>query len=113
MRQFLEFLCILNKKSYFLVSVHHNNYNIRLNYQYSGFQVGPTFPIFPTFPYFFDLLLLFPTFLENALLSLLFHSKMIFTRKYSEMFPCSLGFYKLTSMFIGGVRRLTTQFLNI
>ena len=29
---------------------------------YTGFQVGPTFPIFPTFPYFFDLLLLFPTF---------------------------------------------------
>ena len=29
---------------------------------YSGFQVGPTFPIFPTFLYFFDLLLLFPTF---------------------------------------------------
>ena len=28
----------------------------------AGFQVGPTFPIFPTFPYFFDLLLLFPTF---------------------------------------------------
>ena len=26
---------------------------------YTGFQVGP---IFPTFPYFFDLLLLFPTF---------------------------------------------------
>ena len=30
--------------------------------QVTGFQVGPTFPIFPTFPYFFDLLLLFPTF---------------------------------------------------
>ena len=29
---------------------------------YTGFQVGPTFPIFPTFPYFFDLLRLFPTF---------------------------------------------------
>ena len=29
---------------------------------HAGFQVGPTFPIFPTFPYFFDLLLLFPTF---------------------------------------------------
>ena len=28
----------------------------------TGFQVGPTFPIFPTFSYFFDLLLLFPTF---------------------------------------------------
>ena len=28
----------------------------------AGFQAGPTFPIFPTFPYFFDLLLLFPTF---------------------------------------------------
>ena len=52
--------------------------------------MGPTFPIFPTFPYFFDLLLLFPTFHENALLSLLFHSKMSFKRKKPEIFPCSL-----------------------
>ena len=27
-------LLFLNKKTYFLVSVHHNNYNIGLNYQY-------------------------------------------------------------------------------
>ena len=53
--------------------------------------------------------LLFPTFLicsyfsllfhENALLSLLFHSKMLFTRKNPEIFPRSLrslGFYKFT-----------------
>ena len=39
---------------------------------FAGFQTGIAFPIFPTFPYFFDLLLLFH---ENALLSLLFHSK--------------------------------------
>ena len=34
MRQFFEFLEILNKKSYFLVSVHHTNYNNGLYYQY-------------------------------------------------------------------------------
>ena len=34
MSQFFEFLYILNKKTYFLVSVHHNNYNIEFNYQY-------------------------------------------------------------------------------
>ena len=45
---------------------------------------------------FFDLLLLF---LKNALLSLLFHSKMSFTRKNTEFFPCSLGFNKLTNDF--------------
>ena len=68
--------------------------------------------------------LLFPTFLicsyfsllfhENALLSLLFHSKMSFTRKNPEIFPRSLrllGFYKLTSKFIQGARRLKPQFL--
>ena len=44
----------------------------------SGIQVGPTF---------FYLLLLF---LKNALLSLLFHSKMSFTRKIPELFPRSL-----------------------
>ena len=64
----------------------------------------------PTFPYFFDLLLLFH---ENALLSLLFHSKMSFTHKNPDFFPCSvrsLGFYKLTSTFIQGARRLTPNF---
>ena len=68
--------------------------------------------------------LLFPTFLicsyfsllfhENALLSLLFHSKMSFTRKNSEIFPrllCPLGFYKLISMFTQGARRLTPKIL--
>ena len=29
-----EFLSILNKKNYFLVSVRHNHYTIGLNYQY-------------------------------------------------------------------------------
>ena len=78
----------------------------------TGFQVGPTFPIFPTIPYFFDPLLLFPTFHENALLSLLFLSKMTSTRKNPENFPRSLRslrFYKLTSMFIQGARSLTPQ----
>ena len=75
--------------------------------------MGPTFPIFPSFPYFFDLLLLFH---ENALLSLLFHSKMSFTRKNPEIFRRSLRslrFYKLTSMFIQGARRLALKILNV
>ena len=68
--------------------------------------------------------LLFPTFLicsyfsllfhENALLSLLFHSKMTFTRKNPQLFPRSLPllrFYKSTSKFIQGARRLTPQLL--
>ena len=68
--------------------------------------------------------LLFPTFLvcsyfsllfhENALLSLLFHSKMSSTRKNPEIFTCSLRslrLYELTSMFIQGVRRLTPKTL--
>ena len=68
--------------------------------------------------------LLFPSFLicsyfsllfhENALLSLLFHSKMSFTHKNPEIFPRSLRslvFYKLTSMFIQGAHPLTLQFL--
>ena len=67
-------------------------------YTYTGFQVGPTFPFFfPTFSIcsYFSIL-----FHENALLSLLFNSKMSFTRKIPENFPRplrSLGFYKLTS----------------
>ena len=32
MRQFFEFVKILNKTTYFLVSVHHPNYNIALKY---------------------------------------------------------------------------------
>ena len=79
---------------------------------HTGFQVGPTFPIFLLFPPFlicsyFSLLLY-----ENALLSLLFHSKMSFWRKNSEIFPrslLSLRFYKLTSMFVQGLCRLTPQ----
>ena len=55
--------------------------------------------------YFFDLLLLF---LKNALLSLLFHSKMSFTRKNPEFFPCSFGFYKLSNNFF----RSTLQNIN-
>ena len=63
--------------------------------------------------------LLFPTFLicsyfsllfhENALLSLLFHSKMSFTHKNPEILPRSLRslrFYKSTSMFIQKARCL-------
>ena len=67
--------------------------------------------------------LLFPTFLicsyfsllfhENALLSLLFHFKMSSTRKNPEIFPRSLGIYKLTSMYIQGARRVTPKFLNV
>ena len=53
----------------------------------AGIQVGPTF---------FYLLLLF---LKNALLSLLFYSKMSYTRKNPEFFPRSLGFNKLTNDF--------------
>ena len=54
--------------------------------------MGPTFPIFPTFLIcsYFSLL-----FLENALLSLLFHSKMSFTHKNPEIFPLSLRSLKI------------------
>ena len=45
---------------------------------------------------FFYLLLLF---LKNALLSLLFHSKMSFTRKNPEFFPRSLGFINQLMIF--------------
>ena len=50
----------------------------------------------------FDLLLLF---LKNALVSLLFHSKMSFIRINPEFFPRllrSLGFNKLTNDFFSG-----------
>ena len=70
--------------------------------------------------------LLFPTFLicsyfsllfhENALLSLLFQSKISVTRKNLEIIPHSLrslGFYKLTSMFVQGARPLAPQFLML
>ena len=51
--------------------------------------------------YFFDLLLLF---LKNALLSLLFHSKISFTRKNPEFFPRSLRLNKLTNDLFQGTR---------
>ena len=44
------------------MQVHNKNSKIQGRSPNAGFQVGPTFPNFPTFPYFFDLLLLFPTF---------------------------------------------------
>ena len=50
---------------------------------------GPIFPNVPTFLSFLYLLLLF---LENALLSLLFYSKMSFTRKNPETFLARLDF---------------------
>ena len=53
------------------------------------FGVGHNFPIFLLFPTFFDLL---QPFHENALLFLLFHSKMSFARKNQEIFPRSLEF---------------------
>ena len=71
-----------------------------VSYRHTGFQGGSTFP---SFLYFFDLLLLL--FHENALLSLLFHSKMSITRKNTENFPCLLAFYKLTIMFVHGAPR--------
>ena len=65
--------------------------------------------------------LLFPTFLicsyfsllfhENALLSLLFHSKMSFPHKNTEIFPRSLGYYKWITMLIQEARPLAPQFL--
>ena len=74
--------------------------------------MGPTFPIFPTFPTFFICSYFSLLFHENALLSLLFHSKISFTRKNPEIFHRwlrSLGFYKLTSMIIQGACRLTPK----
>ena len=62
--------------------------------------------------YFFDLLLLF---LKNALLSLLFHSKMSFTCKNPEFFPRSLRslrFNKLTQDFFQGARCKNIIFLS-
>ena len=61
--------------------------------------------------YFFDLLLLF---LKNALISLLFHSKMPFTSKNPEFFPRSLhslGFDKLTNDFYSGSTLQNINFL--
>ena len=54
-----------------------------------------------------------PTFLKNALLSLLFHSKMSFTRKNPDFFPRSLRllvFNKLTYNFFQGARYKTSFF---
>ena len=56
-------------------------------------------------PYFFLICSYFSLlFHENALLSLLFHCKMSFTRKNQENFPRLLGFHTLTVMFIQGAR---------
>ena len=79
---------------------------VYVSFHYSGFQVGPTFPIFPTFLIcsYFSLL-----FHENALLSLLFHSKMSFTCKNQEFFLARSEFYRLTSMFNQRARGLTPQ----
>ena len=60
--------------------------------------------------YFFDLHILF---LKNALLSLLFHSKMSFTCKNPELIPRSLRslvFNKLTKDFFQGARCKTSIF---
>ena len=56
--------------------------------------------------YFFDLLLLF---LKNALLPLIFHSKMSFTCKNPEFFPRSLEFYKSTNLTIFFFREHTAK----
>ena len=69
-----------------------------------GLQVGPTFLVAPTF------------FLKIALLSLLFYSKMSFTRKNPEFFPRSLrslGFNKLTNVFFQGARCKHINFLGL
>ena len=61
--------------------------------------------------YFFDLLLLF---LKNALLPLIFHSKMSFTCKNPYFFPrslCSLDFNKLTKYLFQAARCKTSIFL--
>ena len=57
---------------------------------------------------FFDLLLLF---LKNALLPLLFHSKMSFTGKNPDFFPRSPKLNKLTNDFFQGARCKTSNFL--
>ena len=72
---------------------------------------GPCFSYFSYFSLlFFYLLLLFPTFHENALP---FHSTMSFMRKNPENFPRTLGFIRLTCTFIQGVCRLTRQIFNV
>ena len=78
-----------------------------------AFKWALFFLLFPTFLicYYFSLL-----FHENALLSLLFHSKMSFMRKNPEIFPrwlCSLEFFIFTSMLIQGARGLTPKILLI
>ena len=77
----------------------------------SGFQVGLLYLFFLLFPTFLICSYFSLLFHENALLSLLFHSKMSFGRKNPENFPRSLRFYKLTPMFIQGACRLTPKIL--
>ena len=57
----LSAVCDFDTHLLFLGVIHANSDGFGES-AHSGIQVGPTFPIFPTFPYFFDLLLLFPTF---------------------------------------------------
>ena len=73
-----------------------------------GFQAGLTFPAFLLLPTFLICSYFSLLFHENALLSLLFHSKMSFNRKNPEICPGSLRsrvFYKLIVMFIQGAHR--------
>ena len=62
---------------------------------YTGFQVGPTFPIYPIFPTFLICFYFSLLFHENALLSLLFHSKMSFTRKNPEFFTNYFSYFPM------------------
>ena len=71
----------------------------------TGFQAGPTFLLFLLFPTFLICSYFSLLFHENALLSLLFHSKMLFTHKNPEIFPRSLRsleFYMLVNVFSMG-----------
>ena len=83
---------------------------------YQAFKWALLFLFFLIFPTFWICSYFSLLFHENALLSLLFHSKKSFTRKNPEIFPRSLrllGLYKLMSMFIQGARRLTPKILTV
>ena len=77
--------------------------------------MGPTIPIFPTFPYFFLSAHTFPYyFMKMPYYPYFFTLKCPLRVKNPEIFPCWLrshGFYKLTSMYIQGARRLTPKIL--
>ena len=105
---FLLFLCKIVILVIFLFFSKNYHYTYMVIFLLFRLSSGPYFSYRS---YFFELLLLFQ---ENALLSLLFHSKMSSTCKNPENFPRSLrclAFYKLAAMFIQGVHRLTPQFL--